>query len=442
MAPPCRRAASVVHSHCASTCVQYTHAHYVPDANMAIDAVPATVDDIEDALLSVDDSRAARSALAEPGPAEARTREPTAEERATVPGAQSIWVKTFGCSHNQSDSEYMMGVLQAYGYRCGPTCVPRQVACCHPARTPQHPRQRQRCSPQATGLDSAARDAYMHAPCVARPSTAQRKGQTPCGHCCRLIFDDSLRDSADAWLINSCTVKSPSQSQMATVISAGKTRGIPVVVAGCVPQGDKASRDLEVRVHAASAPVDGVCALQRFLPACGGRSFRANLKVTPRTSSGRAAAAPVADGAMWACGVAPRCAAARSAAGDAGGETRMRALQGVSTLGVTQIDRVVEVVEEALRGNTVALLAKKALPSLDLPKVRRNRHIEILPLSTGCLGACTYCKTKHARGALGSYALEELVARFRDAVADPLIREVWLSSEDTGAYGRDIGTGA
>ena len=37
--------------------------------------------------------------------------------------------------------------------------------------------------------------------------------------------------------------------------------------------------------------------------------------------------------------------------------------------GVAQIDRVVEAVEETLRGNTVHLLAKKQLPSLDLPKV-------------------------------------------------------------------------
>lgn len=37
--------------------------------------------------------------------------------------------------------------------------------------------------------------------------------------------------------------------------------------------------------------------------------------------------------------------------------------------GVTQIDRVVEAVEETLKGNTVHLLAKKKLPKLDLPKV-------------------------------------------------------------------------
>lgn len=34
-----------------------------------------------------------------------------------LPGTQSIWVRTFGCAHNQSDSEYMLGQLQENGYR-------------------------------------------------------------------------------------------------------------------------------------------------------------------------------------------------------------------------------------------------------------------------------------------------------------------------------------
>lgn len=34
-----------------------------------------------------------------------------------VPGTQKIYVKTFGCSHNVSDSEYMMGQLVDYGYK-------------------------------------------------------------------------------------------------------------------------------------------------------------------------------------------------------------------------------------------------------------------------------------------------------------------------------------
>ena len=42
---------------------------------------------------------------------------------------------------------------------------------------------------------------------------------------------------------------------------------------------------------------------------------------------------------------------------------------------MTQIDRVVEAVEETLKGNTVQMLAKKALPRLDLPKVRPAKAV-------------------------------------------------------------------
>ncbi|XBI56083.1 hypothetical protein VPH35_037756 [Triticum aestivum] len=200
---------------------------------------------------------------------------------ARIPGTQTIYVKTFGCSHNQSDSEYMSGQLSAFGYAI----------------------------------------------------TEEPEG-------------------ADLWLINTCTVKNPSQSAMSTLISKCKTANKPLVVAGCVPQG---SRDL-------------------------------------------------------------------------------KELEGISIIGVQQIDRVVEVVEETLKGHEVRLLSRKTLPSLDLPKVRKNKFIEILPINVGCLGACTYCKTKHARGHLGSYSIDSLVDRVKIVVSEG-VREIWLSSEDTGAYG-------
>lgn len=34
-----------------------------------------------------------------------------------IPGTQTIYVKTWGCTHNSSDSEYMAGQLAAYGYQ-------------------------------------------------------------------------------------------------------------------------------------------------------------------------------------------------------------------------------------------------------------------------------------------------------------------------------------
>jgi len=109
-------------------------------------------------------------------------------------------------------------------------------------------------------------------------------------------------------------------------------------------------------------------------------------------------------------------------------------------LGVTQLDRVVEVVEEALEGNTVSLLGqRKTMPSLDLPKVRKNSCVEIIPISGGCLGNCSYCKTKHARGTLSSYTEDAIVARALQAVSEG-VSEIWMTSEDTGAYGLDIGS--
>ena len=210
-----------------------------------------------------------------------------------VPGTQKVYIKTWGCTHNNSDSEYMAGLLDENGYQ--------------------------------------------------------------------LVEDPS---AADLWLLNSCTVKSPSEDHFRNAINEGLKLGKYVVLAGCVAQ---------------SAPKSGYLAK-------------------------------------------------------------------LSIIGVQQIDRVVEVVEESLKGNTVRLLGvrkqgkrKAGGSSLHLPKIRRNPLIEIIPINTGCLNQCTYCKTKHARGQLGSYEIEDIVLRAQEAFKEG-VKEIWLTSEDTGAYGRDIGT--
>ncbi|GKE84834.1 threonylcarbamoyladenosine tRNA methylthiotransferase, partial [Tanacetum coccineum] len=50
--------------------------------------------------------------------------------------------------------------------------------------------------------------------------------------------------------------------------------------------------------------------------------------------------------------------------------------------------------------------------------VRKNKFVEILPINVGCLGACMYCKTKHARGYLGSYTVDSVVGRVKSVVND------------------------
>lgn len=63
----------------------------------------------------------------------------------------------------------------------------------------------------------------------------------------------------------------------------------------------------------------------------------------------------------------------------------------------------------------------------------------ILPIAQGCLGNCTYCITKIARGELGSYSPDGLVRRFNEMI-DHGAKEILLTAQDTGCYGRDIGT--
>lgn len=117
-------------------------------------------------------------------------------------------------------------------------------------------------------------------------------------------------------------------------------------------------------------------------------------------------------------------------------------LAGIPILGVDNIDRIVEVVGEAVAGkagSVVRLVGRGRKLRLNLPKTRRNPVVEIIPICAGCLGECSYCKTRHARGSLVSYDPEEIKQQFRAAVKDG-VKEIWLTSQDNGAYGKDIGS--
>ncbi|KAJ3000980.1 hypothetical protein HDV02_000049 [Globomyces sp. JEL0801] len=212
------------------------------------------------------------------------------ESTSFLPGQATVFVKTWGCGHNNSDGEYMAGLLAADGYG--------------------------------------------------------------------VVLESNQSMNADVWVLNSCTVKGPSQQTFANDIQKGIDAGKKVIVAGCVPQGET-----------------------------GGEEWRQ-----------------------------------------------------LSVIGVQQIDQVVHVVEETLKGNTVKLLRD----AKEVDESGKKRKAGGAPLnlrkSFFCLNQCTYCKTKHARGDLGSYSPEEIIARVK-SVLDEGVLEIWLTSEglDIGAYGRDIG---
>jgi len=61
----------------------------------------------------------------------------------------------------------------------------------------------------------------------------------------------------------------------------------------------------------------------------------------------------------------------------------------------------------------------------------------IIPIAQGCLGKCTYCITRYARGSLVSYPVEEISEQFRKVVSDGF-KEIFITAQDTACYGFDI----
>jgi len=82
---------------------------------------------------------------------------------------------------------------------------------------------------------------------------------------------------------------------------------------------------------------------------------------------------------------------------------------------------------------------KDSKPGLGLPKIPVNSVVGIIPINYGCLGACSYCCVLLARGRLRSYQTNEIVERVKRDLASGA-KEIWLTSQDTACYGKEIAT--
>jgi len=102
------------------------------------------------------------------------------------------------------------------------------------------------------------------------------------------------------------------------------------------------------------------------------------------------------------------------------------------------IDKILEAVKLAEKGEKRRIfISKKPILKLTFERVILKPPIEIILISEGCAGSCSYCCVRFARGALFSYPKEAVVQSLRQAVRNG-IKEIWLTSQDTGAYGLDI----
>ncbi len=73
------------------------------------------------------------------------------------------------------------------------------------------------------------------------------------------------------------------------------------------------------------------------------------------------------------------------------------------------------------------------------PIIPENAAVAPVEIATGCVGRCSYCIVKRARGDLHSRPIEEIVEEVSKLVASG-VWEIQLTSQDTACYGWDTGS--
>jgi threonylcarbamoyladenosine tRNA methylthiotransferase CDKAL1 len=101
--------------------------------------------------------------------------------------------------------------------------------------------------------------------------------------------------------------------------------------------------------------------------------------------------------------------------------------------------RIVEVLRRVDKGEKVVALGDSSESSLCLPRISVNPVVSVVPINYGCLGNCSYCCVHFARGELRSSPISEIVERVKQDLVSGA-KEVWLTSQDTACYGKDINT--
>jgi len=98
---------------------------------------------------------------------------------------------------------------------------------------------------------------------------------------------------------------------------------------------------------------------------------------------------------------------------------------------ITRILEVVETRQDLTVGDGVDKLGRK--------RVLKNSVIGIVPVSEGCRwGRCGFCIVPFTRGRFVSYPLDKIIEEASRLISMG-VKEIWLTSQDMGSYGLDLG---
>lgn len=109
---------------------------------------------------------------------------------------------------------------------------------------------------------------------------------------------------------------------------------------------------------------------------------------------------------------------------------------GASLVGPDDVVRITEAVDAAASGDRVVCLGGSSPDRTCHPRERRSGVIHIAPIAAGCLGNCSYCIVKLARGRLFSFPASGIV-KDAEAAIESGCKEIWVTAEDAAAYDSD-----
>jgi len=107
-----------------------------------------------------------------------------------------------------------------------------------------------------------------------------------------------------------------------------------------------------------------------------------------------------------------------------------------SLIGPDSISLIYDVVQRTLSKERMIFTKDLRIPKLCLPRLRKNPIIDICEISTGCLGNCSFCEVKLAKGRLSSYPIEKIIKEINGSLKEGC-KEVWITSQDCSCWGKD-----
>lgn len=110
-----------------------------------------------------------------------------------------------------------------------------------------------------------------------------------------------------------------------------------------------------------------------------------------------------------------------------------------AVLGTTSYDKIVDAIEDALKGQrSLALTDIDALPLVDSKRlVTTGGHFAYLKIAEGCDKHCTYCIIPKIRGNFRSVPMERILKEAEELVAQG-VKELILVAQETTLYGKDL----